>query len=405
MASAEAFVESVGVNVHVSSEPYASRFGRFRELVGASGIRHLRDELRPDNDLKRWRDLHSSFGIRSHLLVSPATNTVPQLLDYLGALGLPRVSAIEGQNEGDSDWFKASAAAHGDWSGTVVAYQRDVFRALRERYAAAALPILSPSVIDWKPDDVRLIRPASAFCDIVALHSYVQHGQEPETNDDYAGLSWYERNMRDTFKPGAPVMVTETGYSNLVSPGGSGVSEAAAATYLPRLLLHNFAAGVQRTFLYEFMDGGLDAASGEDHWGLLHNDGTPKPAYHAIRALIEALDDRRTRPASDRRDAAGLDVALTNAPTGLRRVGFRKSDGSVVLALWRAMRSWDVERAQELVVPPLPLGIVTDSAVTQLSSMVLAEGAVWTSLPVRDGKAAVQLADKVLLLRLTGQNP
>ncbi len=394
VASAAAFVDSVGVNVHLGSEPYASGFELFAAQAGASRIRHLRDELRPDNDLTRWRGLDDRFGIKSHLLVSPATNTVPQMLDTLAALGPHRVTAIEGQNEGDSEWFMANAAARFNWSATVVAYQREVFAALRQHYPAATLPVLSPSIIDWKPADVWQIRRAAAYCDIVAIHSYVQHGQEPETTDSEAGLAWYLRHMRDAFKPGAPVMATETGYNNLVKPGGAGVSEAAAAIYLPRLLLHNFAAGVLRTFLYEFMDGGADPAESEHHWGLVRHDGSPKPAYAALRNLLEALAE----PAATAVTPVIAPVPA-NPPPDLRVVPLRVA-GGLVVAVWRAVRSWDVVRAADLAVPPAPLVLAAPGARRAAWSMPN-EGTGWNDLGSVDETVTVPVSDRVLLLRLS----
>ncbi|MFD0935470.1 hypothetical protein ACFQ12_09785, partial [Methylobacterium trifolii] len=312
-ASAAAFVDSVGVNVHISSEPYASRFTEVAALLGRSGIRHLRDEIRPSNDLDRWRMLYDAHGIRANLLVSPVTNTPAEMLEYLRMVGPQRVSAIEGQNEGDSDWFMAQPAARPRWHTAVVAYQRAAYRALRSRYDAATLPMLSPSIIDYKPADVALIRESAPFCDAVAIHSYVQHGQEPETGDDYAGLGWYLRHMRDAYRPGAPAVVTEVGYNNFVEPDGSAMSETASGIYLPRLLLNNFAAGIGRTFLYEFMDGATGSTVGNDHWGLVHTDGTPKPAYEAILTLLGALAEQ-----GGGAPAAPLTVSLPDAGPDLR---------------------------------------------------------------------------------------
>ncbi len=395
---AAAFARSVGVNTHMSSEPYASRYSRVRDLLHASNIRHLRDELRPRNDLNPWRDLFGRYAIRSHLLVSPATNTVTQMLDYIAALGVEKISAIEGQNEGDSDWFKSQKAARRDWSAAVVAYQREVFQALRARYKAAELPIVSPSVLDWKPGDMPLIRGAADFCDIVAIHSYTQHAEEPETASRYAAVSWYLQNMRDRFKPGAPVMATETGYNNMVRPGGSGVSETAAAIYIPRLLLNNFAAGVQRTFLYQLLDGGADPDEWEDHWGLVRHDDTPKPAFHAIAALLGALSDEG---GATQKPVEPLRVAIAEAPPEVRLLQFRKLDGSIVLAIWRAVPCWDAQKAAGIAVSPQPLTVVLDRPVLKAATMTPNDGASWTELAVSGGGIVVPVVDKVVLVRLT----
>jgi hypothetical protein len=390
--SAAAFADSVGVNTHLSSEPYASRLRAVRELLAASGIRHLRDELRPSNDLAPWRELFERHGIRSHLLVSPATNTVAEMLDYLAALGAEKVSAIEGQNEGDSDWFQAQEAARGGWAAAVTAYQRAVFQTLRERYSAEVLPVLSPSVLDWKPDDMEAIRDAAPFCDMVAIHPYAQHGEEPETEAPYAALSWYLRQMRDGFKPGALAMATETGYNTMVRPGGAGISEAAAAIYIPRLLLNNFAAGIRRTFLYELLDEGPDPAGWEQHWGLVRHDGTPKPAYRAVSALLQALD-------ASQPGGAAVAAAFRGAPPEARTMQFRKADGSTVIAVWRAVRCFDAADASSIAVDPVQLTIVPDGPVSQAAFTVLDGGTAWAEFPVSNGPVAVPAGAAVVLFR------
>jgi hypothetical protein len=394
LLSAAAFIDSVGVNTHLSSEPYAARFERVSELLEICGIRHLRDELRPDNKLNQWRELFRRYGVRSHLLVSPATNTVTQMLDYLAALGIEAVSAIEGQNEGDADWFMAHRAARGNWSATVVAYQREIFRALRARYKAAALPVLSPTVLDFKPGDMRLLDGAADFCDFVAIHPYAQHAEEPETDAPYAAISWYLENMRDGFKPGAPAMATETGYNTMVQPGGSGVSEEAAAIYIPRLLLNNFAAGIRRTFLYQLLDAGRDPAEWEHHWGLVRDDDTPKPAFHAIAGLLGALRDEPGSAAE-----APVRVALRNAPQDARLLEFQKTDGSTVAAIWRSVRCWDPERAAAIPAEAQTIIAAPDRRVSHAAIMTLNGKPEWTELAAASDGIAVPVGATVVLLR------
>ncbi|MBE7212168.1 MAG: hypothetical protein INR65_14195, partial [Gluconacetobacter diazotrophicus] len=178
---AQAFVDSVGVNTHLSSEPYASALGEVQRLLARSGIRHLRDELPAAADVERWRRLSDAVGLRFDLLVSPAKNKVEDIPAIVRALGVARLSSLEGQNEGDSDWFMAQPAARPSWDRAVVAYQRAAYRAVRALYEPATLPFLSPTVLDYRPQDMLRIREAAPWSDVVAVHSYVQHGQEPET--------------------------------------------------------------------------------------------------------------------------------------------------------------------------------------------------------------------------------
>jgi hypothetical protein len=394
--AADAFVDSIGVNTHLSSGLYASRFAEMAERLGASGIRHVRDELRPANDLSRWRALSDRFGIRSQMLVSPATNTVPEMLHYLRALGVERVCAIEGQNEGDSDWFKAQPQARPNWAVATVAYQREVHAALRAVYSAQVLPLVSPSIIDWKPGDVRLIREAAPYCDFVAIHPYVQHGEHPETTDDYAAIGWYLRMMRDGFKPGAPAMATETGYCNIVHPRSSSVSEAASGKYIPRLLLNNFMAGVRRSFLYEFLDEGFSTTDGEQNYGLLRADLSPKPAYLALARLIAALSDRGPDFTPGR-----LAFASDAVPDHAAWLLFQKRDGSFILAVWLAVPSWNVAQARDIAVPARPVEIAFDAPLARAEAMNIGGADGWTSLAVTRGRVRLDLHDQVTLLRLT----
>lgn len=402
---AAAFVDSVGVCTHLVGEPYRSNFARFRALLAESGIRHLREQLETTNDIGRWRDLAAGLGVRFNLLVSPYTNTVPQLFDYLKAVGPGVVSAVEGQNEANSDWFKKLPLTGGDWAGTTIAYQRSLYEAVRRRYSAEELPVLSSSLIDFRPRDAALLREAAPFCDIVSLHPYVQHAQEPETAESYAALPWYIQNFRDGFKPGAPAMATEMGYTNVVSPNGGGISELASSIYLPRALLNNFAAGLLRTFFYEFMDSGVEPANTEHHYGLVRFDGTPKPAFRTISALLKALDDRGTGTGA----AAGSQVrtvlraSFPDAPPDLRHQAFVRRDGVTVMAVWRPVRAWDVAAGRDLDIVPAPVSMAVERRDVAVQWMALDGGASWTDAPPGT-TVALPVGGRVTLVRLTARH-
>lgn len=386
---ADHFVESVGVCTHLESEPYTQHFDTVLRMGASLGVRHIRDEVRPDNDLARWRRLFSEAGIRSHVLASPATNSVAELLAFVLALGPDAISAVEGQNEGDSPWFKAQPVAREGWADVVIGYQRSLFQAVRQHPQTRAIPIVSPSVLDYEPNDMRLLRPAAPFCDIVALHAYLQGQQEPETDDPFAGIGWYLRNMRDSFKPSAPAMVTETGYTT----GTVGISAAAAAIYLPRLLLHLFDHGIERSFLYELADESHAQSDPEHNYGLLTPEAAPKPAFHALRRLLGALAD--PGPAFL---PALVQVEIERAPTDLRLVPFRKRDGEIVLALWRAVRVWDPSSRRDAVISTAPIRLrLTPGYVA--STLFLTETSQWLAAPTDAGSLEFELGGTAMLLR------
>lgn len=397
-APARDFLDSIGVNTHISSEPYASRFDAVKRLVADLGVHHIRDELRPTNDIGRWQELFHRYGVKSTMLVSPSTNTVPEMLAYIEKLGVEKLAAIEGQNEGDADWFMAHKAARGNWSRTVVDYQREVFHALRQSYGEK-LPVISPSVINWKPADVALLRGAAPFSDFVAIHSYPQHAEEPETTADFAAVAWYLKHMRDAFKPGAPAMATEAGYNTSVKPGGSGVSETAASIYLPRMLLNNFALGIARTFLYQLLDGGDDPNEWEHHFGLVRHDDTPKPSFVAISNLVRGLRHPQA-------DAAGLRrpmLRITSVSPAVRVLLLSHGDGTATAALWRPVRCWDVEKAADIEVPAEPATLKADRPLQRAERLVPNDSAEWHDARVKGGDISVPVGGKVVLVRLTPQ--
>ena len=60
---------------------------------------------------------------------------------------------------------------------------------------------MPPPVLDWKPDDITLIRAAAAFRDIIAIHPYV-HGKEvgpsrPSFEETEAFANWRARTGAD----------------------------------------------------------------------------------------------------------------------------------------------------------------------------------------------------------------
>ena len=204
-----------------------------------------------------------------------------------------------------------------------------------------------------------------------------------ETEDDYAAIEWYVRHMRDAFKPGAPVVATEAGYHTQWRKGG--VPEEIAALYLPRMLLHQAAMGIERTFIYELMDGGLDDGDTEHHWGLLRHDGTPKPAFHAVAALLAAL------PAGAR--PGPLPPVPVLSSDGVRSLAIDTGEGPV-LAVWRPVRVWDPARKVRIPVEPASVSVNLPPA-RRLRTMRL--GGPWAS---HHADTPLQLDAGVTLLRI-----
>src|SRR5690349_15040201 len=108
------FLDSIGVNVHLTQPTYAERFEsaikpRLKEL----GVRHIRDGLEPQDWVAtRLKDLRANSGVKATLITSPTICTADQARAFVtDSIGTDAVAAIEGVNEVDG-WFVTQVA---DW--------------------------------------------------------------------------------------------------------------------------------------------------------------------------------------------------------------------------------------------------------------------------------------------------
>ncbi len=101
-----------------------------------------------------------------------------------------------------------------------------------------------------------------------------------------------------------------------------GVSEDRQAAMLPRTYLITLQSGVQRVFWYNLRAGEGNPFYNEDHFGIVHKDLKPKPAWRAMRTLSKA------RPAS----AVPLDGRWQSGTVFYP--GWKCPDGKTAFALW-----------------------------------------------------------------------
>ncbi len=147
-------------------------------------------------------------------------------------------------------------------------YQSRLYSAIKSDPALSSLPVVGPALGNTNSDGSDV----SGALDYGNIHSY-PNGEKPEDNVSRM------LTMASDMSGSKPVMATETGYHTAVNWTGDHkpASEAAQATYMPRLFLDYFNRGVVRTFSYELVDefpnGGQDEP--ESNFGLLRNDSPP----------------------------------------------------------------------------------------------------------------------------------
>ncbi|HSB55849.1 MAG TPA: hypothetical protein VLD58_15915, partial [Gemmatimonadales bacterium] len=174
-----------------------------------------------------------------------------------------------------------------------------------------------------------------------------------------------------------PIVVTETGYHTALQWKGDhpGVSEQAMAHYVPRLFLDYYAAGIPRTYLYEFVDEGTDPAQREQNFGLLRADGSEKPAYASLKNLIGLLKD--PGPAFT---PGQLEYGVEGDTTGVNVMLFQKRDRRFYLAVWQEVPSYDQAAKIEARVDDRKLRIQLGQA-----------GHLKVYLPVKSAEPALEL--------------
>jgi hypothetical protein len=150
-----------------------------------------------------------------------------------------------------------------------------------------------------------------------------------------------------------PILVTECGYHNRVeNQGHPGVTEAAEAKYLPRLLFIYFNRGMTKAYKYELLDLKPDPGITdlERHFGLVRTNGSPKPSFYALKNLLHVLAD--SGPAAP---AGSLAFQLSGATNNLHHTLLQKRDGTFWLALFQEGASYDTKTRGDLEVPLQPV--------------------------------------------------
>lgn len=335
--SAEALVDSVGVVVHfnyvgTAYENQPEVLSRLREL----GVRNIRDAMPSRGEpLEAGLRAARQQGIRATLATGdPGRDPASAVADSIAVMG-DDIAAFEGPNELDNTGDPA-------WPATLRSFMPALEAAVRDQ--APDVPVIGPSFIN--PASRSQIPPD--LPGMINGHPY-PGGKPPEP---VLGEALRELG-RGAVKRG--VVFTETGYHNALAANSDHppVTEAVAAVYLPRLLVTAFGAGVRRTFIYQLADEVPDPGLGDpaQHFGLLRDDLSPKPAFTAVQTLIAAL-----RASPGERSGGGLPGSLRVHGSGeVKRLTLKRRDGSRVIALWRPVSVWDRDARQPLTPAPLPV--------------------------------------------------
>src|SRR5450631_2358623 len=253
--SADAFVDSVGINVHLNylDTPY-SNFPRVLQALLNLGVRHVRDGL-IDTSRQGYYDAHNQLGragIKGTFITSPG-QTRQLLLDYPRRMP-DSLEAYEAPNEYDQ-------SSDPNWVSTLTGFLTTLSQTIKGDSRTSRFPIIGPSLT--QQGSYRTLRGICSF-DQENLHDYFA-GRNPGTTgwgaNGYGSIAWNLLNV-NTACPGKPVVTTETGYQTDRALN-SAIPEEVAAKYVQRVLLEQWLNGIQRTYLYELLDLPAGAAASD----------------------------------------------------------------------------------------------------------------------------------------------
>lgn len=337
--SAYDFINSIGLNTHLN---YFDRiYGNFplvqRELKSI-GVRHVRDGVHLQNAdynaalYDRWIQL-GKMGVRFNAVLDPRSNLGSlngALLDEVESLSGQTIESFEGPNEMD-------VSNESDWTAVDQGYQGLIFTSDRSMNGTHP-KVIGPSLAF-----------ASNGTELGSLTNRIDEGNlHPYPAGKAPSVVFPEQvDLEKVVSDGKPIVFTESGYHNAVNERHDqpGVSESAAAKYVPRLFLEDFSRGIPRTYLYEFMDEAPEPAMTDPqmHWGLIRADGSEKPAFTSLKNMIQVLED-----STEESSPQQLGWKLSDANDQIHHVLLQKSDGTFYLVLWQETSSYDLRHNADI---------------------------------------------------------
>jgi hypothetical protein len=334
------FINSIGVNVHFNY--YGSIYTNNTPLMLLSleqlGIHHLRDAMcwqgsTPKNTYYIVHQQLAQMGFKTDYVMG-MNQPMAQASAYPALVN--DMEAVEPANEYDNSGDK-------NWVVNIQSQLSAIYSTFHPKGAASPITVLGPSLAN--PWNAPALGSVAKIADAGNLHGYFG-GYNPVNN--IASPATYLQMMQ-TNTPKLPTWVTETGYFAAPGPifGSYGVTTAMQAIYSLRALMEYWNAGAARTYFYELADDFEPGENAADfHWGLLDQNGEPKPAFTGLANLTMLLQDPGP---SFTPEPLPLSVQVSSPSVHYALLG--KRDGSYYVAIWNEVNSYDFVKDVELTPP------------------------------------------------------
>ncbi len=198
--------------------------------------------------------------------------------------------------------------------------------------------------------------------------------------------------------PGKPVFSTETGWHDAVpsDTGHPGTPRVIVGRYMPRLYLLQFLKGVPRSYPYELIDQWDNPGDSERSFGLLRYDGTPKPSYNAVKAMISLLEDPGPAFAPGR-----LDYSIGGDTSNVKTALLEKRDGTFYLAVWQEVPGNTIGTGTLSTVTPRSLSISLPSRYSSVRVHTLDDSGAMSSVTRNvSGPLSLSATDRVTFIQI-----
>ena len=329
--SADGFVDSFALvtHLHYQNSPYDLQFERVKSLLVQLGVRHINDCLCADNWQPYKDRLEELAQAGIHSTLGTDTNTTPAQVVNYPALVPGSMEAVEGYNEPE-------LFLYGDkyWAAQTIAWQKLLYQTVKSNAATSKLAVLGPAVVSYGAN--LALGDLSQWMDYGNSHMYWS-ALNPETPGfggtdqwgKYGSISWY-LGYESVMSGSRPHRITETGWGT-----GTGYYENSPATqakYLARLYLDLYGRGVDRSAMYEFVDG---HDGGFGWYGLVDYNVNPKPSFYEMKSLIGLLGD----PGSTFSPTGKFDFHLAGSTSNVNHLLMQKRNGKDYLAIWLGVQS------------------------------------------------------------------
>lgn len=386
---ADAFVDAIGVNVHLSyfDTAYSNYTGVIKPRLLEAGIRHIRDGCPGRNQTefqRRLNDLGRS-GVKAMLICPPHTGKgTKEILDALKAVP-DALELVEGPNETDGAGINYQGLKFPEGTRT---FQNDLFAAVKADPQLKAFPVVMSSISD--PEKAPKLGQLES-ADFANTHCYAGGGPP--------GFRWNWYMDRCLTNIHRPIIASESGYHHATNHTDGhwirGVTERAGGRYLPRLLAEYFTRGIVRTYLYEFLDLKDQPNYSEANFGILRWNGEPKPAYTTIKNLIHLLQD--PSPGFIPRS---LEFSINGDVKPVRHLLLQKRDGRFYLLLWLNAALYDTKAKQDIKVSPQPTRVLFAKPIRSAKAYLPLEGLNPTATFDSVSEILVQVPDHILVLQI-----